>query len=99
MVEFNDRRPKPQPEQPFFHGQMDTERFSFNAFGRSEEEVHKALDDGFKHHLKQYGTSITEWRQNTGAKRPTEHYEPQVQQVRHGKAYRDGEELGPRKRR
>lgn len=106
MVEFNDRRPpsarraKPaaQAAPPLYHGTMHTERFSFDAYGHSEAEVHQALNEGFKHHLRQYGTSIGEWRQGTGAKTPTEHYEPSVHQVRPGAAYRDGEELGPKKR-
>lgn len=106
-MEFNDRRPpaarkatpKAAKEAPLFHGQMETERFHFNAFGHSEDEVHQALNDGFKHHLRQYGTSIGEWRQGTGMKKPTDYYEPTVQQVHPGKAYRDGEELGPKKRR
>jgi hypothetical protein len=74
--------------------EMSTENFTFTAAGNTEHGARSALLRGFRAHLKQYGSSIAQWRLGTGERDPLEWYAAHAYELRPGDCLRDGSPLG-----
>ena len=72
--------------------EMETEHFSWRAFGTTQTQAREALEAGWLAHLTQYGVGAEDDVLSPEA--ALDYYEPAIYRVRPGVCLRDGSQIG-----
>jgi hypothetical protein len=76
----------PAPDTAMYRASLETRNFSFEAYGKTEQEAHNALHEGFVVHCRERRVPVDQFTQDYAD-------DIEVRPIALGAAYRDGEQI------